>query len=491
MNPRAWAAAAWFGLGVGPAFSATLHVCPDGTGDYSSLQAALAAASSGDTIELCDGIFTGPENVDLHFGERDIVLRSIHGPENTTINFAWSGDGGGGFDETIAHPGIFLVSGTTTRIEGVTLRNAGNTWPEDWATNEGSAVHCLGGSLTLERVRIDSDFIYGGRAKRGGGVFIEGGALTAVDCEFTGNHAQEDGGAIFCDGSTAELIRCSFVGNGGQGASVRLDGGSVTDCLFEDGHGYEGPGVALFNHAGSLSIQRTTFRSCFAVGLVNHGTVLVRDCLFEDNVADFGVGITNSGEALVQNSTFRGNLAGIGVSAVESHGHMTVEDCLFLGNSSAYGFWSATIASAGGELILRRCSLVGNQSRRRRPGSGIHVAAGASVLVENTVVALGDNTFALACDSDPASVSVTCSDFFGNEAGDWAGCVEGLAGTAGNISADPLFCDTAAGDVHLRASSPCAPPQSGACGVIGAYGVGCGTTALQPTSWGQVKGLYR
>jgi hypothetical protein len=79
---------------------------------------------------------------------------------------------------------------------------------------------------------------------------------------------------------------------------------------------------------------------------------------------------------------------------------------------------------------------------------------------------------------------------FGNEGGDWTDCLESFLGVDGNIAMDPLFCNLPVGDLHLCSDSPCAPEQSGACGLIGALPVGCGTcgaTALSPTTWGQIK----
>jgi hypothetical protein len=62
----------------------------------------------------------------------------------------------------------------------------------------------------------------------------------------------------------------------------------------------------------------------------------------------------------------------------------------------------------------------------------------------------------------------------------------------GNLSADPLFCDIAHGDLMIQEDSPCAPSNSGVtCDLIGALGVGCGTVSVESKSWGQIKGLYR
>jgi hypothetical protein len=68
---------------------------------------------------------------------------------------------------------------------------------------------------------------------------------------------------------------------------------------------------------------------------------------------------------------------------------------------------------------------------------------------------------------------LTCCDVYGNAGGDWVGYIADQAGINGNFSADPLFCDTANGDLHIFNASPCAPANN-SCGVlIGALDVGC------------------
>ena len=72
--------------------------------------------------------------------------------------------------------------------------------------------------------------------------------------------------------------------------------------------------------------------------------------------------------------------------------------------------------------------------------------------------------------------------------------MEGELGLRGNFSADPLFCDAAAGDFTLSSQSPCLPgnhPDGADCGLIGAFGQGCGTVSVQPSSWGAIKEMYR
>lgn len=66
-----------------------------------------------------------------------------------------------------------------------------------------------------------------------------------------------------------------------------------------------------------------------------------------------------------------------------------------------------------------------------------------------------------------------CSNSFGNGGADWSagGAYDGDEN--GNISQNPLFCDTAGGVFSLAENSPCLPDNN-SCGVlIGAFDVGC------------------
>lgn len=119
-------------------------------------------------------------------------------------------------------------------------------------------------------------------------------------------------------------------------------------------------------------------------------------------------------------------------------------------------------------------------------GGGLTVG-GTFATIENCIFASGTSGPAIM----GTACSATCTDIIDNAGGDWVDCVEGQKGVNGNISADPLFCNLAQDDLRLDESSPCAPGNSGGCGLIGAHGVGCGTTAVSPTTWGRLKSMWR
>jgi hypothetical protein len=109
--------------------------------------------------------------------------------------------------------------------------------------------------------------------------------------------------------------------------------------------------------------------------------------------------------------------------------------------------------------------------------------------VKHSILSFSRGVESVWC-SGSASIDVTCSDVFKNDLGDWVECIEDQRREQ-NISADPLFCDAAAGDFALRADSPCAGPGPYGCGTIGALDTGCGPVPVESLSWGRVKAKFR
>jgi hypothetical protein len=87
---------------------------------------------------------------------------------------------------------------------------------------------------------------------------------------------------------------------------------------------------------------------------------------------------------------------------------------------------------------------------------------------------------------------VSCSDIYGNAGGggDWVGCLNGLDTVNNNLSADPMFCNPSLGDFRLDARSLCTEANAPACGLIGAWGIGC-DSPVYARSWSAIKAMYR
>jgi hypothetical protein len=191
--------------------------------------------------------------------------------------------------------------------------------------------------------------------------------------------------------------------------------------------------------------------------------VVIRRCVFARNRERFG----NSAALLLNSHAF------------------TLEDCLFADHRNYLWDGITVIAIYYASGTVSGCTLVDNALTAENPAIEIYQA---SVDFDRTLIAFNEGS-AMACLA-PSTVTVRCSDFYGNAAGNGI-CGDDLGG---NFSADPLFCGAEIGDYTLDAASPCLPgnhPGGMDCGLIGARGLGCGATPVAETTWGRVRALFR
>jgi len=207
-----------------------------------------------------------------------------------------------------------------------------------------------------------------------------------------------------------------------------------------------------------------------------------------ENAAGTLAGGIELGESQLTNTRIVSNRAEYGGGVwIDAMGASLVENCTIADNVAT---------EAGGGLmcygrfpsIIRSSTFVRNSAP---VGSGLGFSAiihSAENTLESSIVTLGDGP-AIVC-YGTSSVTVSCTDIFGNRDGNWVGCIASFAGIDGNLEADPRFCNPKA-DWSLCAESPCAPGQSGACGQIGAFGTGCSCPiSVEPTTWGKIKANY-
>jgi hypothetical protein len=207
------------------------------------------------------------------------------------------------------------------------------------------------------------------------------------------------------------------------------------------------------------------------------------DCAFTHNFAGSGGGVlVRDGQVTLADCLLAYNTAtssGGGVIA-SNEARVTLNRCLLHDNSVGAVILRAS-AGHTGTLMLASCTIAGN------PSTGLIVDGDVDAIVENTIIAFNDPGEAVLCADVSSTVTLSCSDLFGNAGGDWTGCIASQAGTAGNLSADPLFCDRTGRNFYLAAASPCAPAQSGTCGLIGALPATSCPNAVEPATWGQIK----
>ena len=290
------------------------------------------------------------------------------------------------------------------------------------------------------------------RAGRGF-LFVSGEDSTSVLDGFTITGGLHDiGGAVYCKGSSPTMRNCEFSANQspGVGGAVACVAASplIADCVFV-GNSSE---LALEGEGGGLYCSQGAAPS-------------VRRCVFFGNSSDMGGAVSCSdGSAPV------------------------VSGCLIVENAGDSGGALACLGTS--TLMMERCTLVGNIGVA---GCGVYVDGTSMLTGENSIIAFGYKGEAVVCSQPGGTALFSCCDIFGNEDGDWTGCISGQNGIDGNIEKDPLFCYHANPSewYSLHSDSPCAPESNPDCDGIGALGVGCGATPVRTTTWGRVKSLYR
>ncbi|MFN8179070.1 MAG: right-handed parallel beta-helix repeat-containing protein [bacterium] len=465
-----------------PAFSATIHVAPDSSGDFLNIQAAIDAASSGDVIELTDGVFKGPGNWELNLGTKELTLRSQHGAASTIIDCGYNDD------VWAKHQGIAIRGGQTsaTVIEGFTIQGVATTL-------DGGAVECVGSSPVIRNMVMR----WSRGAMHGLGLFVWLGAPLVQDCSFEGEFGSES--TIYSRQSSLQLERCTLEGCDSGGGVITLEGGalSLTDCTLDHCGSTSGkyPGVFVAAESGDLTLERCRLANGFALGVIAwpRATILVDGCTFEDLLSDGTTAILGSGTGIVRDSVFRRVKGGYYTSTIGwGAGSISLDHCVFVKNE-VWGTWDGGVVQLyNATATISHCTFAKNTTRIGP--TAISLSGHSRLSMDHTIIAFGtqaDTHGAVRCWDAPAALDVTCTDIFGNYGGDWTECVAGMNGTSGNLSADPLFCTSASRECSLESNSPCAPANSGECGLIGAVDVGCGATALAERSWGSIKALYR
>jgi hypothetical protein len=307
------------------ASAVTHHVNPEGTGDFPTIQAAINASSAGDTIQLCNGTFTGAGNRDIDYlGKAITVISQTGEPEGCII------DCQGTYENQ--HRGFHFHrgEGPDSRLVGVSIING--YYSNDTDCQPGGAILCSDGSAP----RVSNCFFWGNDASFGGAVAcIDSAAITIEECVFLDNGAycynmpgSGAGGGLGCTATATALVsRCGFADNGAYaGGAVHLTGTSSASfdyCTFAHNVGaHYGGGVATSGGA-QLSMSNCT--------------------LVDNDIGGFGSGIANWSNA---RATVENTIIAFGCCAHAVVGGVDLACCDIYGNDG--GDWVGDIAGQYG-----------------------------------------------------------------------------------------------------------------------------------------------
>jgi Right handed beta helix region len=458
--------------------AATWVVQPSGDGDFPNVQAAADGSISGDTIILGPGTFTGAGNRGVVVSGKDLTFGSLSGVDATDI------------DCEQADRALVVSSGFVT-VSGITFRNGD-------PASAGGAIRALNAALVVTDCAFRQNSGTGDVFDAGGGgaLHVTGGRIAVTRCVFDRNHAGSPDGiggaiAVFAGGN-AVVTESTFEGNdtgdgqfaGGAGIVSWAAGDLVIDrCTFTDNVSRDG--VAIFLYATKVKVEGCGFtgnEGRYVAEAISNQVIDFSACTFTDNPSTALIVLTDTA---VTDCTFLRNVTPFQGGGVRVSGsRATFTGTTFAANRA--GEVGGAVCVLGGlPTDFDRCTFVDNEAPM---GGSIH-SRYAPVSMKRCIL-FGGTGGAATCEGG-GTITVRCCDVFGNEGGDYVGCLVGRNGVDRNFGEDPAFCDPDAGDYALHEGSRFAPPGLGGCGRIGAYPVGCGTTSLARATWGEIKSWYR
>jgi len=349
------------GAWVSPAHGATYIVKPDSTGDFPTIQEALNAAATGDTVRVFPGYYT-----ELLFwpATNGIVLQGC-GLASTIVS------AGGSKAVLLA---TSAVQDTTTVIRGIGFRNgydAGivlngaspmiDSCAVD-STQNGPGIQCSNGSKAV----IQRSII----RRNVGGIRVENGnaAMRIASTTIEDNTTTLDGGGIYLLNSPPTIIGNTIVRNRSQaGAGVFGQGAATTptiagNVIEKNAATIRGGGIYLLNAPGTITdnVIRGNTATYQGGGIAYEspgGTVTISGNTILTNIANEG-----------------GGVSGFGSSAIITE-NVVAEN-------------TATLRGGGIDLAFASGTLTGNTVTRNRSvgnGGGIGSKQSAFTISENTV----------------------------------------------------------------------------------------------------------
>jgi len=444
------------------AFPATIYV-PD---NYSTIQGAINASSTGDTIIVRPGTYV--ENIG--FMGKAITLQSEQGAAVTII------DG----SQTWAVVSFTKGEARDSVLDGFTLTNG--------RSYEGGGIRCDRSSPSIINNVITQNE---SRGCSGAGIHLEHASPLIKGNDITDNESDRSGGGIACEYSSP-TIEENYISNNFcdiDAGGIMVAGLSSAEILKNtivqnEAWGYGG-GIVCSN-AKALVFDNTIKQNRAddgAGGILCRydAPIIFRNDISHNQTGGNGGAVSCSSDAYIVKNTIIWNWADGSGGGIYCTGNATINGN-FISTNDAAGYWGGGISVSEAPNVIN--NIICNN--RAQNGGGLSVLSRSAASILNNTIASNDASYkggaiyfwscspvyvtnTILWDNDAPTgpecylgsynyatqVSMACCDIEGGQSSIYVDTNSTLKWGTGMIDADPLFADPGREDFHLTFQSPC------------------------------------
>ena len=314
-------------------------VCPSGECDFTTIQAAVDAASDGDTIKVAQGVYTSSSSQVMHVNKA-ITLTGGYATSDWTISYPVTQSTVIDAEGVAGRRGVYIdgTGVTTITLAGLSIKR-GNAHDDD-----GGGVYVLTGTVVLR-----ANCVLDNSGGRGGGVYVLSGTVRMSHNCFWGNSAESSGGGAYLAGGIVRMSHNSLWGNSAQssGGGVYLAGTTttLTGNSFQSNSAEDGGGVYMSGN--TLTMSRNFFQdNSAALGrgggiAIAGGTVNAWNDVIANNTAVWEGVYLSAGTLTARHWTLVNN----GHYALITIGGSAILTNTIAASHTDGGFWGSSIAA--------------------------------------------------------------------------------------------------------------------------------------------------